>query len=391
MNPLDLVLVAVLVGYAASGYWQGFLVGASATIGLVLGGAVGVVAVPLVLADVTDSAAVSLGALGGVLLLASFGQALGAFAGGLVRSRVRWRPARAVDALGGAALTVMAALLIGWALGYVVSGARLPWLGDQVRSSLVLSKVDDAVPDAAADLLGALDELVGSDLFPRFLEPFVAERIAPVPAPDGAVSRDPDVRRAAASVVRIVGEAEQCGHTSAGSGFAYAPGRVMTNAHVVAGVSSLAVGVGRDQAPATVVLFDPDLDVAVLAVDTLDAPVLRFDRSGRAGDGGAVLGYPENGPFMSTPARIRAQQQLRSPDIYAGDTSEREVFSVRSSVRPGNSGGPLVSGAGRVYGVVFAASIADGQTGYALTADQVARSAARGVRAADAVSTGECA
>ncbi|MDQ3104155.1 MAG: MarP family serine protease [Actinomycetota bacterium] len=391
MNPLDLVLVAVLVGYAASGYWQGFLVGASATIGLVLGGAAGVVAVPLVLADVTDSLAVSLGALGGVLLLASFGQALGAFVGRLVRSRVRWRPARAVDALGGAALTVVAALLIVWALGYVVSGARLPWLGDQVRSSLVLSKVDEAVPDAAADLLGALDELVGSDLFPRFLEPFVAERIAPVPPPDGAVSRDPDVRRAAASVVRIVGEAEQCSRTLAGSGFAYAPGRVMTNAHVVAGVSSLAVGVGRDQAPAAVVLFDPDLDLAVLAVDGLDVPALRFDRSGRAGDGGAVLGYPENGPFTSTPARIRAQQRLRSPDIYAGDTSEREVFSVRSSVRPGNSGGPLVSGAGRVYGVVFAASVADGQTGYALTADQVARSAARGARAAGVVSTGECA
>lgn len=390
MNPLDLVLVVAVVGYAVSGLWQGFLVGASATLGLLTGGVAGAVLIPLALADVTDTLAVSLGALAGVLLLASLGQLVGAFLGGLARSRVTWRPARLLDALGGAALSVVAVLLIAWALGYVVSGARIPWLGDQVRSSTVLSAVDEAVPDQAADVLGSLDELVGSDLFPRFLEPFVPERIVQVAPPDGSVPRDPDVRRAAASVVRIEGEAEQCDRAQAGSGFVYAPGRVLTNAHVVAGVSSLRVEVGDTQSPATVVLFDPALDVAVLAVDDLQVPALALDRSGRAGNSGAVLGYPENGPFTSTPARIRAEQQLRSPDIYGDGTAAREVFSVRSSVRPGNSGGPLVSGAGEVYGVVFAASVTDQQTGYALTADQVARSAARGATAGEPVSTGEC-
>jgi len=207
----------------------------------------------------------------------------------------------------------------------------------------------------------------------------------------GEVVADPQVRRAGTSVVKILGEAQSCNRDLVGSGFGYAPGRVMTNAHVVAGVSSLSIEVDGDQLDAEVVLFDPDLDVAVLAVDGLDVPALRFDGSGGSGDGGAVLGYPENGPFDAQPARIRDEQRLRSPDIYDDSSSVREVFSVRSTVRPGNSGGPLVSDAGRVYGVVFAASVTDVSTGYALTADQVSQRAATGRGADDPVSTGECA
>lgn len=390
MNLLDLVLVVVLLGYAMSGYWQGFLVGASSTVGLLGGGLLGIVVAPVVLDGLDDSLAVSLAALAGVLILASLGQVVGGFLGGWVRAYVTWRPARAVDALGGAALSVVAVLLIVWALGYAVSGARIPWLGNQVRTSAVLSTVDAAMPDAVTGALDSFDELVGSELFPRFLEPFVPERILPVAPADGAVLRDADVRRAAASVVRVIGAADSCDRGLAGSGFVYAPGRVMTNAHVVAGVSELAVEVDGERLPAGVVLFDPDLDVAVLEVDGLEVPALRFDRSGRRGDSGAVLGFPENGPFAASAARIRAEQRLLSPDIYNDDSSPREVFSVRSTVRPGNSGGPLVSGAGRVYGVVFAASVTDASTGYALTAEQVAGLARDGRSAGGAVSTGDC-
>jgi S1-C subfamily serine protease len=193
-------------------------------------------------------------------------------------------------------------------------------------------------------------------------------------------------------VVKISGVAPSCSRQIDGSGFVYAPERVMTNAHVVAGVSSLTVeSVDSGQLPAEVVLFDADLDVAVLAVDGLEAGPLDFDTSATERDRAAVLGFPENGPFSDEAARVRTEQQLRSPDIYGDGSHLREVISIRALVRPGNSGGPVVSLGGSVYGVVFAASVSDPDTGYALTADQVADSAQEGRAADEAVSTGECA
>jgi S1-C subfamily serine protease len=391
MNFLDIALLVLLLGYASSGYWQGFIVGAASTLGLLGGGIAGIVFAPQLLEATGDTLLIGLGGLVIVVLAAGLGQLVGGFIGAQVRRHITWQPARALDAVGGAALSVFAVLLVAWALGYAISGARIPWLGDQVRSSAVLSAVDTVMPDDAAQALGSFDKLIGSDLFPRFLEPFVAERIVEVPPATAKVLRDADVRQAAGSVVKIVGEAPRCNRGLEGSGFVYAPGRVMTNAHVLAGVSRVSVEVDGDRLPARVVEFDPTYDVAVLAVDDLAAQALRFDRGGEPRDAGAVLGYPENGPFRAAPARIRSEQRLRSPDIYDGGGAVREVFSIRSDVRPGNSGGPLVSASGRVYGVVFAASVTDQSTGYVLTASQVAAAARAGRNNDEAVSTGECA
>jgi S1-C subfamily serine protease len=165
----------------------------------------------------------------------------------------------------------------------------------------------------------------------------------------------------------------------------------MTNAHVVAGVDRPDVIVGDREVRATVVYYNPDIDIAVLAVDGLQGRPLRFDRDGRAREAAAVLGYPQDGPYDVQAARIRGEQRLRSPDIYGDGTVVREVYSLRSLVRPGNSGGPLVSSAGRVLGVIFAASVTDTATGYALTADQVAQAAAQGLMNRSAVDTGSCA
>jgi S1-C subfamily serine protease len=391
MNALDLVLVLVVVTYAVSGYRLGFLVGASSTVGLLLGGLAGVLLAPALLDRLDSSLAVSLGALLIVLLAATVGQALGGLLGAALRSAVTWRPARVLDAVGGAALSVLAVLVVAWGLGFAVSGARIPWLGTQVRGSHVLSAVDTVMPDTAEEVLTSLDGVVGSEIFPRYLQPFVPERIEPVPPPDDRDLRDPDVLRAGSSVVKVLGEASQCDRGLEGSGFVYAPERVMTNAHVVAGVSSVTVeSVDSGQLSAEVVLFDADLDVAVLAVEGLEARPLDLDPTATAGDRAAVLGFPENGPFSDEAARVRTEQQLRSPDIYGDGSHLREVISIRALVRPGNSGGPVVSLGGSVYGVVFAASVSDPDTGYALTADQVADSAAEGRAADEAVSTGGC-
>ena len=154
----------------------------------------------------------------------------------------------------------------------------------------------------------------------------------------------------------------------------------MTNAHVVAGVRQPEVELGDGTSvTATVVLYDPAVDVAVLALDDGDLPHLVFDRDAAPRDGVAIVGYPQDGPYDVQTGRIRSEQRLRSPDIYGDGTVIREVFSLRGLVRAGNSGGPILSSGGDVVGLVFAASVTDPDTGYALTADQVAESAARGL------------
>ncbi len=390
MNALDWVLVALVLAYAVSGYWQGFISGAFATGGLLLGGLVGVWLAPQLLGNSAPALWVSLAALFVVLICASFGQAILQYVGARLRDRIRWQPARALDAVGGAALSMAAVLVVAWALGVAVSGASLPWVSQEVRDSQVLQRVDGVMPDQAVQALNSFNDVVGQSFFPRYLEPFARERIVDVGPPPGRIGRDPDVRAAQRSVVKIRGE-NYCNRGVEGSGFVYAFHRVMTNAHVVAGVAHPTVLVDGREVPGTVVYYNPEIDVAVLAIDGVNEPSLRFDTSGRSGSPAAVLGYPQDGPYNVQAARIRAEQRLRSPDIYSNGTVLREVFSLRGLVRPGNSGGPLVSPAGRVYGVIFAASVTDSDTGYALTAAQVSSAAARGITADHQVSTGACA
>jgi S1-C subfamily serine protease len=389
VNVLDWCLLALVLAYAVSGYWQGFIAGAFATAGLLLGGLLGIWLAPRLLGDAANALWVSLAALFVVLVCASFGQAVLQFVGTRLRSRIRWQPARALDAVGGAVLSMGAVLVVAWALGVAVSGAKLPWASAQVRDSQVLHHVDEYMPADAVAALNSFNDVVGSSFFPRYLEPFAREHIVRVAPPPRGVARDPDVRRAGNSVYKIRGE-NSCSRGVEGSGFLYGPGRVMTNAHVVAGVDHPHVLVGERELPARVVYYDSDTDIAVLAVEGLSARPLHFDRQARPREAAAVLGYPQDGPYDVEGARIRDQQRLRSPDIYGKGTVVREVYSLRSLVRPGNSGGPLVSTRGDVLGVIFAASVTDGNTGYALTADQVARAAAQGLTGRDRVDTGAC-
>lgn len=390
MNALDWVLVAVVLAYALSGYWQGFVTGAFATVGLLLGGFFGIWLAPRALGDADPSVWVSLGALFIVILCATLGQALFQYVGARLRARITWQPVRAVDAVGGAMLSAVAVLLVAWALGVAISGSRLGSLTPMVRDSLVLAKVDQTLPDQADQALRAFDDVVGTTFFPRYLEPFAREQIVEVGPGPRRLLHDRDVLAAGDSVVKVRG-ANTCGSGVEGSGFVYAAGRVMTNAHVVAGVRDPEVIIGDDTLAARVVLYDPRLDVAVLAFDDPGATALPFDFSVGAGDPVAILGFPEDGPFDVQTARVRAEQRLRSPNIYGSGSVIRDVYSLRGSVRPGNSGGPIVDPSGEVAGMVFAASVTDPHTGYALTADQLKQSAAAGVTNSNAVSTGACA
>ena len=389
MNVLDWCLVALVGIYALSGYWQGFVTGAFATGGLLLGGLIGVWAAPLALGDAAPSLWVSLGALFIVIICASLGQALFQFVGARIRDRITWQPIRAVDAVGGAALSAVAVLLVAWALGVAVSGSRIGGITPVVRESAVLAKVNEVLPPDASQVLQAFNNVVGTTFFPRYLEPFAPERIVAVEPGDRRMLTDPDVVAAQPSVVKVRGS-NGCGSGVEGTGFLFAPGRLMTNAHVVAGVTRPEVEIGGSSVVATVVLYDPRLDVAVLALPDGGLPHLRFDTEAGPDDNVAVVGYPEDGPYAVGAGRIRSQQRLRSPDIYGEGAVIRQVFSLRAQIRPGNSGGPIVTSGGDVAGMVFAASVSDQETGYALTASQLAESAAGGVTTEAPVDTGTC-
>ena len=389
MNLLDWCLVVLALVYAVSGYWQGFITGACATAGLVLGGLAGIWLAPVLLGDAAPSLWVSLGALFVVLVMASLGQAALQFLGSRLRARITWQPIRAVDAVGGAVLSVVAVLLVAWMLGVAISGSQIPGISPQVRHSRVLIGVNRVMPVQAQQALRSFDQVVGSSFFPRYLEPFAPERIVNVPKADHKVLRDPDIRRAAESVFKVR-SSNRCGGGVEGTGFLYAPGKLMTNAHVVAGVTEPEVIVGDDAVTGKVVYYDPDVDIAVIDVPELDGPTISFDLTAKERQQGASLGFPQDGPFDARPVRIRSDQRLRSPDIYGDGTVTRHVYALRGMIRPGNSGGPVVSTAGRVLGVVFAASVSNHETGYALTADQVRRAAAMGLDAEDKVSSGNC-
>jgi S1-C subfamily serine protease len=191
----------------------------------------------------------------------------------------------------------------------------------------------------------------------------------------------------------VTGAADDCDRTLDGSGFVVAPQHVLTNAHVVAGVDDPRVRVnGTDtRLAARVVVYDPDRDLAVLYVPDLNAQPLQLDDSGGRGDQAVVAGFPGGGPFRLVAARVRDEIRARGPDIYARTEVTREVFSLYADVEPGNSGGPLLSLRGEVYGVVFAKSLDDPDTGYALTVDEAGPVIRAGRNATRGVDTDTCA
>ena len=311
MNLLDWLLVGLVLTYALSGYWQGFVTGAMATAGLLLGGLLGVWLAPLALGDANPSVLVSLGALFIVIVCASLGQAVFQYGGARLRDTISWQPFRAVDAAGGAVLSGVAVLLVAWALGVAIAGSGIGGITPMVRESAILKKVDETLPAGADGLLKAFNNVVGTTFFPRYLEPFAPERIVPVgPGPQRMLT-DPDVVRAEQSVVKIH-STNACGRGIEGSGFLFAPDRVMTNAHVVAGADQPTVEIGGSAVEATVVYYDPDVDVAVLALESGEIPALPFDfqvePQGWRGDPGLPRGRPVRRP--DRPRTVRAAVAL---------------------------------------------------------------------------------
>lgn len=392
MNIVDLVVLGAIIVFAWSGWRQGFVAGLLSFIGFLGGG----LAAALVLPGLV--AALNLPELGGALLLATgilaaalLGQTATSIVGRRLRGAITWSPARALDNVGGAALNVAALAVVLWVIASAV--AVLPeqsWVR-QVRSSTFIVGIDRVVPDAARDFFVDLRDAVADSPLPRVFSGIGYDAGPQVAAPDEALLRDPAVRASWASLARI--SSIGCGTGISGSGFVFAPDRILTNAHVVAGIDNPRVRIPGDALAyeATVVAFDPDIDLAVLAVDGLSAAPLSFAvDAATTGDPAVVAGFPGGGELVASPARVRAEIDARGEDIYGRAGVTREVYSFRGDVRPGNSGGPLLAPDGSVYGVVFASGIDDDETGYAITAAQAEAITTVGARATTPAETGPC-
>jgi S1-C subfamily serine protease len=398
VNVLDILLLVAAVWFAVVGYRQGFVVGILSVIGFLGGGLVAVYTLPVVWDALTGDAEVgttaAVAAVVVVIVCASVGQALTTHLGNKLRRYITWSPARALDATGGALVNVVAMLLVAWLIGSALAGTTLPTLGREVRTSRVLLGVSRALPAQADTWFADFSSVLAQNGFPQVFTPFSNEPINDVRPPDPALAGSPVATRAKRSIVKVTGTARSCGKVLEGSGFVFADRRVMTNAHVVGGVDEPTVQIGGEgrKYDAKVVLYDWRRDIAVLDVPDLKAPALRFTSTdARGGDGAIVAGFPENGSYDVRAARVRGRITANGPDIYHRGTVRRDVYSLYATVRQGNSGGPLLTPQGRVYGVVFAKSLDDADTGYALTADEIRQDITRGRTADQQVDSDSCA
>jgi S1-C subfamily serine protease len=391
VNPLDIVVLVLLLLGVLSGARAGFL-------GPVLGlaGAVAAFALALVLATVLREplgqieqpmrAIVTLIGLGALVLS---GEAAGAGAGAMMSHNLRRSGFQPLDALGGAVVGAAHVVLLVWLLAGVLAAGMAPGIAAMARDSVAVRAVEDRLPPpltVAGRVLALLDT---TDLPPLFggLEPIPAE---PVDLPDDAEQRAL-AESGIASTARIA--ATGCGPgISVGSGFFVGPSHAVTNAHVIAGSSATTVTLpGGATHQATVVAYDPNADLALLHVPGVQAPTLQLaSRSPGRGSTGVALGYPGGGDLTVTAAAVTASHDITGPNIYGQGTHSRGVVELRAQIRQGNSGGPLVVEPGVVGGVIFGGSRISAEVGYAIGSDEAVRRLGPFIGSTQAVSTGAC-
>jgi len=390
---VDLVLLVLIILFGINGYRQGFVVGALSFVGFFGGALLGLQVAPFII-DIVDNPLVRiLLSIGTVFGLALLGQTAAAWSGTKLRLSMRTDAAKRADDIGGIFVSVLALLLVAWMVAGPLASSSFPALSRSVRNSAILGAVNNAMPKGAQVLYNSLRDTIANGDFPNVFGDFTPTQSVNVGPPDPALANSAVVRTAAASVVKIIGNAPSCRRRIEGSGFVISPHHVMTNAHVVAGTEgSLQVNLGNGTYSGRVVWYDPEEDLAVVYVPGLDAPVMKWAATEAvSGDDAIVLGYPLNGPFTPTAARIRNRENVSGPDIYESRTVVREVYTIRAIVRSGNSGGPLLNAQGSLLGVVFAAALDDDDTGFVLTAKEARPIANQAADLTQAVSTEACA
>jgi S1-C subfamily serine protease len=389
---LDLALLVVAAAFAVSGYRQGFIVGALSFAGFLGGAVAGALFAPAISrAIVGGQNQQDLVAVVILVLLAIIGQFAASAIGTALRSHMTWRPAAVLDSVGGAAVSVLSVLLIAWVIGSVLVASPFNGVVSQVNNSAVLRTADRLMPTPARTMFSDFRRLLASGPFPEVFSGIGATHVLSVAPASNAVLDSAGYLSARSRVVKVRGTAPSCSRIIEGSGFVYAPDHIITNAHVVAGVQGPQVYAENGAVyQATVVFYDPQVDIAVLYVPGLNMPPLAFAGQAQPGADAVVAGYPLDHAFTAVPARVGGIQDATGPDIYQTSQVTRQIYQVKANVEPGNSGGPLIAPDGTVYGVVFAAAVGVPNAGFVLTAAEVAADARAGSTATVPVSTEGC-
>lgn len=390
MTLVDIVVIALLIGALVIGARVGFFAGLGGLAGLFVGGLATPWLVPLVNDAVPDRSWRGLAVLATAIGLLAVGAALGSALGGVLRHGADRIRLKAVERLLGGALGVLVTALALAAAGTAIATAGIPVVSSSVASSQVLRAIDRATPPALASAFAEFRSAVLDDAIPTIgglVDPSFDAGDAPEPSVDpgsGALAA------ASGSVARISGVAYACGTSSTGSGFVVAEDRIVTNAHVVAGVESVVVELPNEPArDGVVIYFDPVDDLAVIEVDVAAGALPVVGPLAR-GDSAAVQGYPYGGRFETEAASIVSVDTISAEDIYGGGGADREIYALAAEVVPGNSGGPLLTAGGEVAGVVFARDEARADIGYAMTTTELTP-VLDGMAGFDApVATGEC-
>lgn len=386
MNLLDGFIIIVALSLAYRGRKTGFLRQLGSLGGFSIGLLLGALIAPR-LAKIMP-----LGSSRALLMVIIF-FAVALFVGGIGQGLGDWFSKKihemrlgSIDRMFGILFGIGASLAAFWLITATFARTAGPFMTAEIQTSTILRALDENLPPAP-DVLSRLESSLGASGLPRVfagLEPPAPE---PVTGPN-AETVNAAVEIALPSMVRL--ESLGCGGLVEGSGFVVAPQTVVTNAHVVAGVKKPVVQDRSGGHRATIIAFDPNLDVAVLSVPDLEAPALSLATSEQPrGTVGAVLGYPGGGDLAVGPAAVLREQTALGRDIYGGGLISRRVYELQAIVRPGNSGGPVVTQNGAVIGLIFAMSTSDEGIAYALTSPAVAKVVA-GSRADVTVPNGVC-
>lgn len=369
------------------GWRQGAFASVLSAVGVVSGIVLSVALLPLVSNYTANPTLTLLLGIGVMVLIAGIGNLLGGLAGSRLRQSIRTRTAMMVDSLLGAVFQVFALLLVVWFVATPLVGRVTGPVGEGLSNSRVLTAVDQLTPPVIDNLPARLAATLSESGLPPLVSPFTGAR--EVEPPNILIDDTAMVDRVRPSVVYVLADAPQCSRRLMGSGFVISPDTILTNAHVVAGTDTVHVETVNGTVEATVVFYDPDTDLAVLHSAGLDLPALQWaEDAASTGDDAVVMGFPEGGPFEARPVRIRDKIIVNGPNIYATTRVDREAYSLRGTIRHGNSGGPLLTTDGDVLGVIFGTAVDESETGYALSADEVISTI--GEFSTAAVDTGAC-
>ena len=388
LTVLDLVLILALLSYLVYGLRNGFFVTVGGIAGFAAGAVAAFFAVPLVSEFVQDPGWRLTAIVAAAVVLVVVGNGLGTMVGRQIRGAVRIRPLRAVDRLVGGAVNLVVSALVMSMLAFSISSLGVPFVSQQLAESKVIRFIDGMTPTPVKATMAQLRSAVIGNGIPTLIEGLEGAPAVPVPE---ASTDTPALNAAAESVLKIAGTAYQCGQNQTGTGFVVSDDRVVTNAHVVAGVSEPVVEMPDGGAmPGRVVYFDTTHDLAVLAVDGLTLAPLPLSSDLPDGSSAAFAGYPHGGPFQSKPATVQDITTVLVPDIYGNNPSPEEIYRLAGDVQPGNSGGPLLTMDGQVAGVIFAKATQDSDMGFAITMDDLSPVASQAAAMTAPVSSGQC-